>query len=125
MASNKLMQLPAGSLDGLKSLRRLALFWNRVLRLPSFTDLVALEELQLNSNQLQVRVSGRGHGWAELMGTMKDGGWRGGGGGARRGRLVHAPRASGSGSPGGTQLWQLRFLRVPDAKLGAGRGLGQ
>uniref|UniRef100_A0A6U8CBL8 Uncharacterized protein n=1 Tax=Eutreptiella gymnastica TaxID=73025 RepID=A0A6U8CBL8_9EUGL len=53
LASNKLMQLPAGCLDGLKSLRRLAAFWNRILRLPSFESLEALEELQLNSNQLQ------------------------------------------------------------------------
>eukprot|EP00993_Chasmostoma_nieuportense_P001961 NODE_2797_length_1089_cov_6.939709_g2667_i0.p1 GENE.NODE_2797_length_1089_cov_6.939709_g2667_i0~~NODE_2797_length_1089_cov_6.939709_g2667_i0.p1 ORF type:complete len:342 (-),score=123.66 NODE_2797_length_1089_cov_6.939709_g2667_i0:63-1088(-) len=52
VASNKLMQLPDGCFEGMPKLRRVAVFWNKIIKLPSFKDLVGLEELQLNSNSL-------------------------------------------------------------------------
>eukprot|EP00668_Euglena_longa_P031951 GGOE01041225.1.p1 GENE.GGOE01041225.1~~GGOE01041225.1.p1 ORF type:complete len:400 (-),score=69.41 GGOE01041225.1:794-1993(-) len=53
LASNKLVQLPDDCFLGFHSLKRLALFWNRLGRIPSLADMDALEELQLNSNVLE------------------------------------------------------------------------
>eukprot|EP00993_Chasmostoma_nieuportense_P007213 NODE_796_length_1860_cov_68.634737_g743_i0.p1 GENE.NODE_796_length_1860_cov_68.634737_g743_i0~~NODE_796_length_1860_cov_68.634737_g743_i0.p1 ORF type:complete len:590 (-),score=169.45 NODE_796_length_1860_cov_68.634737_g743_i0:60-1829(-) len=53
LASNKILQLRDGTFDGMVSLRRLALFWNRIIKLPSLQNLTSLEELQMNSNSLQ------------------------------------------------------------------------
>eukprot|EP01065_Artemidia_motanka_P043619 TRINITY_DN6077_c1_g2_i1.p1 TRINITY_DN6077_c1_g2~~TRINITY_DN6077_c1_g2_i1.p1 ORF type:complete len:544 (+),score=222.25 TRINITY_DN6077_c1_g2_i1:91-1632(+) len=52
LASNKIMAVMPGQLDNFPKLRRLALFWNRLLRLPSLAPLKQLKELQLNGNQL-------------------------------------------------------------------------
>eukprot|EP01061_Rhynchopus_euleeides_P027587 TRINITY_DN44866_c0_g1_i1.p1 TRINITY_DN44866_c0_g1~~TRINITY_DN44866_c0_g1_i1.p1 ORF type:complete len:501 (+),score=230.24 TRINITY_DN44866_c0_g1_i1:2-1504(+) len=52
LASNKIMAVQPNAFDGLKNLTRLALFWNRILRIPSLAPLEKLRELQLNGNQL-------------------------------------------------------------------------
>jgi internalin A len=52
LASNKLLQIPAEFFDEMTSLRRLALYWNRIVKLPSLKNLKELEELQLYMNQL-------------------------------------------------------------------------
>jgi len=52
LASNKIMAIQPGQLDNFKKLKRLALFWNRLLRIPPLTPLVKLNELQLYDNQL-------------------------------------------------------------------------
>eukprot|EP00667_Euglena_gracilis_P011890 EG_transcript_12167 len=53
LASNKLVQLPDDCFLGCHALKRLAIFWNRLGRIPSLADMEALEELQVNSNQLE------------------------------------------------------------------------
>eukprot|EP01006_Ploeotia_vitrea_P017196 TRINITY_DN48268_c0_g1_i2.p1 TRINITY_DN48268_c0_g1~~TRINITY_DN48268_c0_g1_i2.p1 ORF type:complete len:267 (-),score=44.80 TRINITY_DN48268_c0_g1_i2:104-904(-) len=53
LASNKLNQLVPNSLNGMKHLKRLALFWNRIVKLPNLADLVELETLQLQGNLIQ------------------------------------------------------------------------
>eukprot|EP01060_Flectonema_neradi_P017041 TRINITY_DN2370_c0_g1_i1.p2 TRINITY_DN2370_c0_g1~~TRINITY_DN2370_c0_g1_i1.p2 ORF type:complete len:516 (+),score=131.80 TRINITY_DN2370_c0_g1_i1:384-1931(+) len=52
LSSNKIMALKDDAFTDLQKLRRLALFWNRVIKLPSLAPLTSLRELQLNGNQL-------------------------------------------------------------------------
>ena len=52
MSSNKIMAIKPDAFTELQKLRRLALFWNRIIRLPSLAPLTSLRELQLNGNQL-------------------------------------------------------------------------
>eukprot|EP01064_Diplonema_japonicum_P032633 TRINITY_DN6181_c0_g1_i1.p1 TRINITY_DN6181_c0_g1~~TRINITY_DN6181_c0_g1_i1.p1 ORF type:complete len:534 (+),score=119.58 TRINITY_DN6181_c0_g1_i1:51-1604(+) len=52
LSSNKIMAVPEGSFECLQNVKRLALFWNRLLKVPSLAPLTSLKELQLNGNQL-------------------------------------------------------------------------